>query len=241
MAWVLQMGGIKPSVLKGGYKAFRGLMLETVNQQYNLKIIGGRTGSGKTEVVYKLKEAGVNTIDLEGFACHKGSAFGALGQQPQPTTEHFENLLGYSLLMCPKNEPIYLENESRLIGKVKIPDNFYAAMRSAQVFEVNTTFEERVKRIKNEYCTFPMEDLIACTQRLERKLGNLRMNEAVNFLKEGDLDSWVKMMLEYYDKSYSYGNSLRDPNSITLIDNISGDISLVTKTILNHPGEPVRN
>lgn len=98
VAWLLNLYGFSVHVLEGGYKAFRNEVLHMMQQPYALRVVGGYTGSGKTEVLHALKNAGEQVIDLEAIAGHKGSAFGNIGLPPQPGQEQFENLLAEALL-----------------------------------------------------------------------------------------------------------------------------------------------
>lgn len=97
VAWLLSLYGYKVVVLKGGYKSFRNWVLAQFEKEYSFKILGGFTGSGKTEVLNELAQLGEKTIDLEMLAHHKGSAFGSLGMPAQPSEEMFENKLAVSL------------------------------------------------------------------------------------------------------------------------------------------------
>ena len=97
VAWLLSLYGYKIYLLDGGYKAFRNWVLGQFEKEYSLKVLGGFTGSGKTEILKELKEKGQNVIDLEKLAHHKGSAFGRLGEEAQPTSEMFENTLAIEL------------------------------------------------------------------------------------------------------------------------------------------------
>ena len=97
VAWLLDMYGFKVYTLAGGYKTFRKWVLKQFDEEYSLKILGGYTGSGKTLILQELKRKGYSVIDLENLANHKGSAFGAIGEKPQPTQEMFENSMGTEL------------------------------------------------------------------------------------------------------------------------------------------------
>ena len=103
VAWLLDLYGFKVHLLVGGYKAYRKWALAQFEKEYNFNIIGGFTGSGKTLLLHELKKQGQTIIDLEALACHKGSAFGALGEKEQPRQEMFENLLAAELNNATEN------------------------------------------------------------------------------------------------------------------------------------------
>ena len=128
VAWLLDLYGFKVYTLVGGYKTYRNWVLKQFDLTYPIQIVGGYTGSGKTEVLQELSNRGELVIDLEGLAHHKGSAFGALGQPPQPRQEMFENLLAAQLsdkaVLLTSEKVIWLEDESQRIGEVNIPTIF---------------------------------------------------------------------------------------------------------------------
>ncbi|OFY64073.1 MAG: tRNA 2-selenouridine(34) synthase MnmH [Bacteroidetes bacterium RIFCSPLOWO2_02_FULL_36_8] len=216
-SWILHKAGWNTVTLIKGYKIFRNWVLETLEQPRKLKILGGLTGSGKTEFLQKLSEKGEQVIDLEKLACHKGSAFGALGQNPQPTNEQFENELAMCWSQIDAEKPLWLEDESRNIGKIKIPDKIYSQMRSSDLYVLEVTEEERIKRILNDYGKFSKEILIDCTRKIEKKLGTQQLKESINYLNDGRMEEWAKLMLAYYDKMYKHGMSQRDKSKIHLI------------------------
>jgi len=218
MSFVLETAGFKICLLKGGYKAFRRKALVVLEEPLPLLVLGGMTGSGKTVVLKSLAEKGEKIIDLEALANHKGSAFGALGELPQPSNEHFENLLAKTIMDAGSVGRIWVENESRMIGRIKIPDLFFSFMRKAPVIELSIPQNERINEIKRVYANFKKSDLIACTEKLRKKLGGLRMNDAINSLEEGNLEAWIKILLVYYDENYQYAGEGRLPNSITKIE-----------------------
>ena len=214
-AWMLQLAGLRVTLLRGGYKAFRRKMLTELDKSRSIIILGGKTGSGKTELLQLMREAGHAVIDLEGLAHHKGSAYGLLGQPPQPTQEQFENLLAWQLSGLSADLPVWLENESRLIGRIVLPSRLFDLMRQACVAEVMVSRSQREERILNEYGIFPAEDLATHTRRIGKRLGPLLLKEALTHLEKNDLRAWLKIVLDYYDSSYAYSNSQRDP--LTLI------------------------
>jgi tRNA 2-selenouridine synthase len=215
MAWLLRMAGFQVSTLEGGYKNYRHLVLETCNKTYpQLKIIGGMTGTGKTELLYILQDKYQEQIlDLEGLAHHKGSSFGALGNLPQPTTEQFENNLYEVLSRLDLNKTIWLEDESRCIGSVQIPQPLFNQMREAPVLVVNRSKEERVQRLMKEYGHFNKEDLLSCTRRIEKRLGGLKTKEILSAIDEGQISLAIYLILDYYDKTYLFGLQKRSNSS----------------------------
>lgn len=211
LAWLLQVSGFKVTLLKGGYKAFRNRMLEEFQLPRSITILGGKTGSGKTELLHLLRAKGEHVIDLEGLASHKGSAFGLLGMPPQPSQEQFENELGYELYMIGSDVQLWIENESRLIGKIVIPNALYNTMREAPVVEIEVPRTQREERIYREYCVFPNESLAEHTLRIGKRLGPQNVKSALEFLESNDQAAWLKIVLDYYDKTYGFSQDQRDP------------------------------
>jgi tRNA 2-selenouridine synthase len=218
MSWLLETAGIPTLLLKGGYKSYRRWALEQIEAERKIIILGGKTGNGKTFLLNQLKKSGQQILDLEALANHRGSAFGAIGMEPQPRQEHFENLIAFELAKTNPNQILWVENESRKVGSLKIPDILFNRMLAAPLVEIILSYEERINRIDDEYGKFPVEELKANTIKLERALGGARMKEAVQLLEENKIREWIKMMLEYYDKTYEYGLSLRSPEQISKIE-----------------------
>jgi tRNA 2-selenouridine synthase len=214
MAWILSLGGFKITVLNGGYKTFRRWALDQFQTNKSILIIGGKTGSGKTELLNALKKNGEQIIDIENIANHKGSAFGSLGQKLQPSTEQFENLLALEWSKMDSEKILWLENESMLIGTCALPIGIFNQMRTAPVIEIYLDYEIRKKRILNEYGIFDVKLLAEKTQKVKKRLGGLRLKEALDFLETGDLSGWCDVMMHYYDKTYNQSNDQREKNNI---------------------------
>jgi len=217
-AWLLNLSGFRVTLLKNGYKAWRTWAQAQFNIKGDVIVAGGRTGSGKTSLLKAIAACGEPVIDLEGMACHKGSAFGALGQQPQPVTEHFENMLAIEWFVKRKKGPVWMENESRSIGSNIIPLGIYEQLRNASMIEIRLPDALRKQRILDEYGIFPTEKLAENTLKLAKRLGGNRLKEAMACLDEKNLAGWVDLMLSYYDESYLYGNTQRDQSKITAIE-----------------------
>jgi tRNA 2-selenouridine synthase len=218
VAWLLDLYGFKVYTLTGGYKKFRSYVLDTFKLPFQLKIVGGYTGSGKTELLKSLQQKGEKVIDLEGIANHKGSAFGNLGMPAQPSQEMFENILAQRLIEAgskksevrefpasdfqPQTSCLWLEDEAQRIGLVNIPNDLWKTMRQSPVYFLDIPFEERLKHIVQEYGSFDQEKVIDAIIRISQKLGNLNAKTAISLLKEGKIAESFSILLQYYDKLY---------------------------------------
>lgn len=207
VAWLLDLYGFKVTQLVGGYKAYRNWTLAQFEKNYDLKILGGYTGSGKTETLLALEKLNRKVIDLEGLACHKGSAFGALGQVPQPSQEMFENLLGAHLYKH-ANDTIWIEDESQRIGSVMLPTPFFKQLRSSKTYFLKIPFTARLDFIVKGYGKFKAEDLITATYRIQKRLGGLETKNAINFIVENNIAAAFEILLQYYDKWYEKNRTI---------------------------------
>jgi len=226
MAWLFSQGGLDSTLLNGGYKAYRNHILGDLGRERKYFILGGLTGSGKTGILRYMKSRGIQVTDLEGLASHRGSAFGALGQDPQPTSEHFANLLYDDLAAMREDEPVWLEDESRNIGTVFMPDSFSLRMQTAPVIALMMSIETRMPRLLEEYTTFPAEAIMASVLKISKRLGGDRTREAVDALRKGDYPTAVRITLEYYDKAYHYGLSKRPEGQVTYINTETDDVAV---------------
>lgn len=223
MAWLFETVGINTYILNGGYKAFRKFGKQKLSESKNIIILGGLTGSGKTEKLLRLKDYGEQVVDLEGLANHKGSAFGGLGQEPQPTNEQFENNLIYEWLSLDSTKPVWLEDESHSIGSNWIPDELYKTMRNSTVIKVDLDKNVRIERLLSEYANFDEQHLENCILRIGKRLGGQNVKSAIESLKNGDLRSVADITLTYYDKSYNFGLNQRNKDLVHAIQFDSDD------------------
>ncbi|MGQ0738019.1 MAG: tRNA 2-selenouridine(34) synthase MnmH [Bacteroidota bacterium] len=221
VSWLLDMYGFKVYTLTGGYKKFRNYVLDTFKLPFQFNILGGYTGSGKTELLKALKEKGEAIIDLEDIAKHKGSSFGNIGMPKQPTQEMFENILAQRLaeVRCRKSEigdpltsdliprasAIWLEDESQRIGHVNIPGDLWKTMRNSPVYFLDTPFEERLKHITEEYGCLDKQQMVDAIDRIKEKLGGLNAKTAIQLLEEGNTLESFRILLKYYDTYYLKG------------------------------------
>jgi tRNA 2-selenouridine synthase len=190
-------------------------VLRQFEEPYQFNILGGYTGSGKTEVLKELKKLGHPMIDLEGLANHKGSAFGALGQPPQPSQEMFENLLAINLDQN-RNQLFWLEDESQRIGILNIPHSFWEQMRRKPVYFLDIPFEQRLDHISSGYGNLEKEQLVNAIIRIKKRLGPLETKIAIGFLVEDNMRECFRVLLNYYDKAYLKSLYKRDSLSLHL-------------------------
>ena len=213
-AWLLETAGFKQVyTIDKGYKGFRNWSLEQFEQTYDFRILGGYTGSGKTAILHMMADAGAITIDLEKLAHHKGSAFGGLGEAPQPTQEQFENNLAIQLY-TKRHNPIWIEDESRCIGSIHLPNNIYRQKVEANLYLVMTHIEERIKTLVDNYGAFSKEALAVAIMKIEKKLGPQHAKVALEALEQGDLSSVARMTLGYYDKAYDFLMNKRNQEKV---------------------------
>ncbi len=111
IGWLLKTAGFEVSVLEGGYKTYRRFVRQKLGEEINLIVLGGKTGSGKSDILNELATFGEQIIDLEKIAHHKGSAFGDLGQEKQPSNEQFENNLYLELQKLVLLIPFHLSSQ----------------------------------------------------------------------------------------------------------------------------------
>jgi len=231
VGWLLDVYGFKVHTLVGGYKKFRTRVIDTFKLPFDLKILGGYTGAGKTEVIKELERLGEHVIDLEDIAKHKGSAFGNIGMPDQPTQEMFENVLSIRLRalryesnnslnsnpqLIIEHSPIWLEDESQRIGLINIPNDLWQTMRRSPLCFLDIPFEERLKHIVEEYGCFDKEKMIDAILRIKDRLGNLEAKKAIDFLNEDNTIESFRILLKYYDKWYTKGLHNRE-NIISLL------------------------
>ncbi len=243
VAWLLNLFGHKVYTLRGGYKSFRTWVLSQFEKEYKINILGGYTGSGKTCLLWEMKRKGNHIIDLEKLANHKGSAFGSLGEEKQPGQEMFENLLAIELHKTTRKQnaetndvhytkttqiEIWLEDESRHIGTVGIPNAFWNQMRESPLFFIDIPFEERLKQIISIYGLFERDKLANSIIRIQKRLGGLETKNAINFLRENNFEACFSILLRYYDKLYKKSLSNREN-----IDTILNKIPCATVDINN--------
>jgi tRNA 2-selenouridine synthase len=204
MGWLLETAGFQVQLLEGGYKAFRRWVRSTLAAYRPILILGGMTGTGKTAVLAALAELGEQVLDLEALASNRGSSYGSLGLPPQPSTEQFENLVAMQWRLFNCTHPVWIEAESRRIGCCRIPPELFQQMEKAPVLQITRSHPERIAILLEVYGVESTEQLILATQRLQKRLGGVRTQQAVKHIQTGNLAAAIALVLEYYDKTYTY-------------------------------------
>lgn len=220
-------------IITGGYKSYRNLVLDFFSKPLNIRMLGGYTGSGKTCILKELKKLGEQVIDLEELAHHKGSAFGALGESPQPTSEHFENVLFDQWRVFDSERPVWLEDESARIGKVQLPKDLYAKMRVDKVFFLDIPKEIRAQFLVENYAKYDKKLLEKGIYGISKRLGSQNVAKALDLLQKGAFYEVAMITLNYYDKAYRKGLEIRDIDKIVSVKRPSVDCIENAKCILN--------
>jgi tRNA 2-selenouridine synthase len=215
--WLIRTSGIPTMRCDGGYKACRTHLNQVLEAPRSYVVLGGMTGSAKTEVLHALRKSGEEVVDLEGMARHFGSAFGNLDSHAQPSTEQFANDLAWRLeeidartSSTSRLQPIWVENESRQIGRVHVPETFHKHLRQAPVLELERTGDDRVRHLLSMYGDASRTALTDAFERIRTKLGGQHAQAAIAHVEAGELAEAARIALVYYDKTYRHGLDQRE-------------------------------
>ena len=191
--------------LEGGYKAYRNYImkdLEEKNKDIKYVVLHGRTGVGKTKILERLARRGYSVMDLEKMADHKGSFFGALCEKHKQSQKRLESLIyenvnnnisGYNLV----------ESESKRIGNIYIPEIIADSIINGIHIFIETSMENRVKIIMEDYADATIEDLKTCLDRVGRYISKERYEKYLALLNEEKLELLSEILMEkYYDPLY---------------------------------------
>ena len=214
----LRLVGWDARQLGGGYKQFRRHVIttiETVAPRLDLRVLCGPTGSAKTRVLQALAEQGEQTLDLEAFAAHKGSVLGDVPGVPQPSQKRFETLLATALGGLDPTKPVYVEAESRRIGRIALPTPLLERMRASPCVEIAATRAARLDYLLRDYA-YLGDDPESLASRLAQ-LHGLQSNETlarwIDWARTRTLSPLFEaLMAEHYDPLYARsqnGNFLR--------------------------------
>jgi len=241
MGWILEMAGFNVKVLEGGYKAYRRWVKQVLAEPKPLIVLGGMTGTSKTQILHELANLGEPVLDLEALANHRGSSFGALMLPPQPSTEHYENLLAEKWVQLGTDRPIWVEAESRRVGTCRIPDELFLQMERAPTLEVLRSLDERLDLLVGIYGEADTEELLTATRRIRKRLGGQRTQAAVDAIEQGDLRTACQIILDYYDRTYRYDLERRnqaipqvDLVGLSPVESAGKLVSMVPELLASH-------
>ncbi len=207
MTSFLNLAGIHARQLIGGHKAFRSHVCAYFEsaQWPPIYVLRGLTGVGKTEVLHRLEEQDFPVVDLEGLANHRGSAFGALGLEPQPRQKMFEALLWDRLDQLDSADYLVTEGESLHIGRLLVPKRFHQAMQVQTSLWLKASLEFRTRIILDDYPALDQlrEQFEKPICALKERLGNKVVNHLLELLHAGKWEELVRdLMVHYYDPLY---------------------------------------
>ena len=205
------------NVITGGYKAYRNHVLEILELPIQIKLLGGYTGSGKTYILSELKKLGHQVIDLEGLAHHKGSAFGGIGELPQPTSEQFSNNLHQEMSALDRAKDIWIEDESYSIGTVNVPQPIHTQMRATNLIFLDIPASERAVHLVQEYTQVGDHLLAESILKLAKRLGTEKVKLALGLLSEKNYYQVALLSLVYYDRLYAKGKNRKSTRTVTTI------------------------
>ena len=232
MAWALDLYGFEVYLLQGGYKSYRRWTARQWEKNYDLLVIGGMTGSGKTRILQQLKDIGEQIVDLEDLAQHQGSAYGSLNRLVQPTQEQFENDLASTLSKLDVARPIWIEDENQNIGSCLLPKSFWGQLKNAFHFDLQVPLEQRITALVQEYGALDKDFLISCTERIKKRLGLEQTKNAIVAIGEDRMADFIRQVLVYYDKAYRRALSDLDPAGILSVSASENDAAVNARLLL---------
>ncbi|MDB4778156.1 tRNA 2-selenouridine(34) synthase MnmH, partial [bacterium] len=227
--WLLGQADIKVHRLDGGYKSFRQYTQRLFQQPWQLVVLSGLTGAGKTRQLKLLESTGQQILDLEGLANHRGSAFGGIGQADQPTTEQFENLMATQLRSLDPHRRIWVEDESKKVGRCVIPDDLFNQVNGGPAIFMDVPRRSRSQVLHQDYGELDADEMAAAITRITKKLGGQNTNAAIEAIQAGDKLACCEILLDYYDRLYLKATSrgLREVSrNVEIADPESSDATL---------------
>jgi len=198
-----QLSGFIPAIyLEGGYRNFKSWRNKTFETGPQINVLGGYTGSGKTELLLFMHKNGYQVINLEALALHRGSVFGKLRNKIQPSHEHFQNQLLKIWLNLDDTKPLWIEEKGPFLGKAGIPESLQKRMKNSTLYHLEVPFEERLKYLIKVYGDFDPMNFRKVIRKLEPRMGTSNSHKALHFYESGQIEKCYELLLNYYDKGY---------------------------------------
>lgn len=249
LATVLARVGWHTAVLSGGYKAYRRWVIdqiETHSPRLNFRVVAGRTGSGKSRILQHLAAGGGQVLDLEALANHRGSVLGLLPAQSQPSQKQFESRLAAALAGFDPARIVYVESESRKIGKVQVPDALIKSMRRSDCVVVELPVAIRARFLISDYPHF-LDNPSTLLDQLRRLLeihGHAKVDYWANLIESQQWEDLVESLLtDHYDPAYdrSMNKNYRQLSDAPTVswdsppDDFDQGFALMARTIMQLP------
>eukprot|EP00041_Stephanoeca_diplocostata_P023792 m.591851 g.591851 ORF g.591851 m.591851 type:complete len:750 (-) comp22386_c0_seq7:1804-4053(-) len=253
VAWLLRLCGFQVNTLDGGYRSYRRWCRALIGEDAahtlppcRVMVLGGCTGVGKTDILLHLRAQGEQVIDLEGVAHHRGSAFGAIGQQPQPANEEYENRLAMAVRSLAPDRPVWFEHEGGHVGHCIVPkaiQNWVQMAPRGHFVVVRMEKQHRVARLVQDYCNADQlrqegwaDGIKQCISArkggLAKRLGGERVAAAIAHADAGEWDHVCGMMLDYYDRLYKQWQDDTKSSSVSFVEAPSGDAEANARLVL---------
>ncbi len=222
-AWLLREIGWPAETIEGGYRSYRRLVVRALYDdplRFRLVQLGGHTGTAKTELLPRLARLGVQVLDLEGLANHRGSILGGMGT-PQPSQKGFESALTRELDRLDPGLPVIVEAESSKIGAVTLPPSLWSAMRAAPWIVISAPLDARARYLAQTY-----SDVLADGKALKSKLaplhrfrGHALIQHWNELIDQGDRVALCRSLAsDHYDPSYDKSSRARQPHVAARIE-----------------------
>jgi tRNA 2-selenouridine synthase len=210
-ASILSQIGWRTKLIEGGYQSYRNLVHDVLYKYavpHRLILLDGNTGTAKTDILHRLRGLGVQVLDLEGLANHRGSLLGSMAGG-QPAQKGFETALACELARLDPTRPVILEAESSKVGERFVPPTLWAAMKAASRIEIDAPLNARARYLADAYV-----DISADTAGLTTKLEILRRHRGglvdgwLALLRAGEFEALARMLMdEHYDPTYRSGRT----------------------------------
>ncbi|KNF08879.1 tRNA 2-selenouridine synthase SelU [Gottschalkia purinilytica] len=215
VATILNVMGLNVFLIDGGYKSYRKYVVNTLEKfkdEHEYVVLHGYTGVGKTKILEELSKKGYKVINLELLAKNRGSVFGSIGYDEESSSQKaFESLLANQLIDISKanGKNVFIESESKRIGKVILPDFLYNKMAKGIRVLIETDIDNRIKNITDDYINIPSVDknekIKKCIYLLKKRIGLKKAEELVSELENENYEYVIReLMINYYDPLYKY-------------------------------------
>lgn len=208
LATILGAIGFQVTLIEGGYKAWRAVLVEDMAQQVarlQYRIICGPTGSGKTRLLQTLATEGAQVLDLEALACHRSSVLGHIPGQPQPSQKRFDSLIWQQLQRFDPARPVYVESESKKVGNLRVPEALIDAMRASPCIDLQLPDGERVALLLEDYDFFVRDSEHFCERlkALTELRGHTVVDGWIEQVRDGQIPAVVlDLLVRHYDPLY---------------------------------------